>query len=345
MRPLPTRRASPAPQRKAADHAAWLLLATGAVTLVNNFLPGDENLNKPALTAIAATAIALGVATLGCPWHRFDRRATLILPVLAFGLIATANRFGGVSAYSFGVYFVVVFAWIGMNHPRWTSLRFAPVATAAYVWPLVTASGHSATEVWSVTVPIPVAVLVGETIALVMQQLLVAQEELRVTAHTDELTGVRNRRGFLAVAEHRRGLAQRNRYEISLLFLDLDQLKTINDEAGHAAGDEALRAVGEILRATFRESDVLGRIGGDEFCVLIEHARGSGTEVVEACLRRLRTYVEVWNSTRLPFDLAVTAGHATFDPAGETTIDEMIAYADSVMYAQKRPRPATSGLP
>lgn len=336
MRPLPTRPTSPAPQRKAADHAAWLFLATGTVTFLNNYLPGDENLNKPALTAIAAIAATLGVATFGFPWQRVDRRATLILPVLAFALIATANRFGGVSAYSFGVYFVVVFAWVGMNHPRWTSLRYAPVAAAAYVAPLLTAPGHSMTEVWSVTVPIPVAVLVGETIALVMQQVLDAQEELRVTSHTDELTGVRNRRGFMSVAEHRRTLAARNRKEVSLLFLDLDHLKTINDEAGHAAGDDALRALGEILRATFRDSDVVGRIGGDEFCVLIDHDRGAGPDVLDACLRRLHTYIELWNATRLSIDLAVTAGTTTLDPAGEMTIDEMIARADSVMYAQKR---------
>ncbi len=95
------------------------------------------------------------------------------------------------------------------------------------------------------------------------------QEELRQLATVDELTGLANRRGFFALGEHELLVAARTRSAIALLFVDVDGLKKVNDELGHAMGDQLLKEAADVIRETIRVSDLAGRIGGDEFCVLL----------------------------------------------------------------------------
>ena len=95
------------------------------------------------------------------------------------------------------------------------------------------------------------------------------EEQMRTASITDELTGLLNRRGFLIFAEKQRNIAKRHKKNFSLLYLDLDDMKRINDEFGHREGDQALLDTSAILRKTFRASDIIARIGGDEFTVLI----------------------------------------------------------------------------
>ena len=95
---------------------------------------------------------------------------------------------------------------------------------------------------------------------------------------TDELTGLYNRRGFFNVAEQQIRLAFRMKKELLLFFIDLDHFKKINDEYGHRAGDQALVDLTGILKATFRDSDILGRVGGDEFVVMAFEAQ---QEIIE----------------------------------------------------------------
>ena len=97
---------------------------------------------------------------------------------------------------------------------------------------------------------------------------MVQDMEVRAQSLIDPLTGLHNRRGFFVLAEQQLRLAQRGRLGMLLLFADVDDLKGINDRAGHAAGDRALQAVAIVLRETFPESDILARLGGDEFVVL-----------------------------------------------------------------------------
>jgi len=97
----------------------------------------------------------------------------------------------------------------------------------------------------------------------------ILEEQLQTAAITDELTGVYNRRGFFALAEQQCKLADRTKRRMSLLFLDVDDLKIINDQFGHKTGDQALEDTASILKHTFRKSDIIGRIGGDEFAVLL----------------------------------------------------------------------------
>ena len=105
--------------------------------------------------------------------------------------------------------------------------------------------------------------------------------QLREMALTDDLTGLGNRRGLVAVGSHMLEVADRQRATVNVLFLDVDDMKSLNDERGHEAGDEGLRAVARALRAALRRSDVLSRVGGDEFVALTLGLRGPARDMVE----------------------------------------------------------------
>lgn len=157
---------------------AKLLVAAGVVTLVNNYLPGSEHLNIAILDAVSGLAVVFGVVTWILPWHRWPRQVTLILPVIAFAMLAVANRYGGVSAYSYAVYFVLIFVWIGLSQPPLTSFLLAPVAASAYLWPMFTRPHLPPHGAQSVTVAIPVCVLVGEALARSVRRQQRMQEDL-----------------------------------------------------------------------------------------------------------------------------------------------------------------------
>jgi diguanylate cyclase (GGDEF)-like protein/PAS domain S-box-containing protein len=531
----------------------------------------------------------LGLVVNLVPWHRWSPRAPIVLAPLAFTLIAVADRFGGVSHYSYAVYFVLAFTWVGLAFPPKTSFLLAPFATIAYVVPGLTTPNGPAGSVSSVTVAIPVCVLVAETVARTMQKVVAAVEtshrqeaalheaearfrlaftnapigmsltslhgqflqvnealchmlgrseeqlagalvpslthpddraadaaamaEMRAgkrrTFHTekrylrpdgepvwvrlhagvvlgedgrpryfvsqmediterkrteaalreeavrfrlsfdnapigkalvapdgrflevnpalcgivgytrdellattfqdithpddldvdlecvrqvmagelrtysmekryfhadghvvwinlsvslvrdetasplyfisqiediterkamedelarlatmDELTGLLNRRGFLAVAEPLARMAERNQQGMALLYIDLDNLKRINDEHGHMAGDQALIALADLLRGTFRDSDVLARWGGDEFVVLLPDDRLRAT----VWLDRLR---ELAGRDPRFSQLSFSVGVAVYEWEQLASIDALIHQADAAMYKQK----------
>lgn len=156
-------------------------------------------------------------------------------------------------------------------------------------------------------------------------------EELRRLAVIDELTGVNNRRGFLLAARQELALAEQARRAGVLLFVDLDGLKRINDTYGHTVGDHALESTSKLLRANIRRRDVLGRIGGDEFCVLLTEA--GRVSDVDLWADRLREQVTRHNETsRQPYRLALTVGATFIEQGTPNTIEDLIARADAAMY-------------
>ncbi len=164
------------------------------------------------------------------------------------------------------------------------------------------------------------------------------EEELAAVqlATMDELTGLSNRRGFCTLAAHALAVCRRTDRPASLLYLDLDEFKDINDTFGHAAGDRALSYFGQMLLGTFRDSDVVGRLGGDEFCVLLT---GTGAAGVRGALRRLDAALRTHNnasSERLT--LAYSAGSVDYDQDRHASIADLMQEADEAMYSQKRSR-------
>src|SRR5207245_10923202 len=102
-------------------------------------------------------------------------------------------------------------------------------------------------------------------------------EQVRQLATRDYLTGLSNRRGFSLLCQDHFDIANRNHLQLRLLFIDVDRFKSINDTYGHQVGDGALSDVATVLVQTFRKSDVIGRVGGDEFCVLLARGTADGS--------------------------------------------------------------------
>ena len=152
----------------------------------------------------------------------------------------------------------------------------------------------------------------------------------------DDMTGLYNRRGFASLANGHLLLASRSGRRFHLVFADVDGLKQINDTLGHRMGDEAIVAAACVLKATFRQSDVIARLGGDEFVVLALETTDDSDATL---LARLDAHLADFNSdSALPFVLAMSAGVVAFDTDQPHTLDEVLARADEALYARKRAR-------
>lgn len=160
--------------------------------------------------------------------------------------------------------------------------------------------------------------------------------EVRALALVDELTGLLNRRGFVTLGAHQLRIAARRQQSVWLLFADLDGMKRINDTYGHPVGDRALVAAAEALRETFRDSDAIARVGGDEFAVLALDGERTGHD---APAERLgRTLAARSSGVGLPCPLAMSVGIVRLVPEPGSTIEALLGLADERMYADKRAR-------
>jgi signal transduction histidine kinase len=145
--------------------AAVFYVGSGVLGLVTAKLPAP-GLNVLATVVVSAAAVAFGAAVWFAPWGRWPRTVSLALVPPAFALIALANAFGGSEVHSYGVFFVVVFVWIGIAQPPRTSLLMAPLAAAAYLLPLLSLPGDENAGLSSAVITVPLCVLVGEGIAV-----------------------------------------------------------------------------------------------------------------------------------------------------------------------------------
>ncbi len=160
------------------------------------------------------------------------------------------------------------------------------------------------------------------------------EEQLKKISIMDDLTGLYNRRGFLTLAQQQHKVAERTKKEMLLFFADVDNMKWINDTLGHQEGDKALMSMAELLRETFRDSDIIGRIGGDEFAILALDTMEINPDTLTS---RLQSALVGFNreETR-PFRLSLSIGMAGYSPDHPLSIDQLIAEADRLMYEQKR---------
>lgn len=162
-------------------------------------------------------------------------------------------------------------------------------------------------------------------------------DELALAADVtvDELTRVANRKGFLLVADHMLSLCRRTGLSAELLFFDLDGFKAVNDELGHASGDDLLRYFAGLLLKSFRSADVIARLGGDEFVVLLTAAKGSS----DVALERLENIARQ-SASELERRLHWSVGKIRFDPDVHESTESLLDDADARMYDQKRYRRA-----
>ena len=169
--------------------------------------------------------------------------------------------------------------------------------------------------------------ILSDLASIVMNEL-----ELRLLASTDGLIGALARRAFREEAARALALAQRHRHEVSCIAFDLDHFKTINDTHGHAAGDAVLSGTAATCRNLLRQSDLFGRIGGEEFAVLLPH---TGRDAALGVAEKLREAIAAqrFDGTDGPFTATASFGIAAAAPSGD--IDALLRAADEALYAAK----------
>jgi diguanylate cyclase (GGDEF)-like protein/PAS domain S-box-containing protein len=160
------------------------------------------------------------------------------------------------------------------------------------------------------------------------------EEEIRKLSITDQLTGLYNRRGFIALAEQQMKTSNRAKRQMMLAFIDIDGMKWINDTLGHKEGDRALLDTANILRQTFRESDISARMGGDEFAVLAIDVTDMNPDILSDRLEQIIAAHNT-NETR-PFRLLMSWGAAIYDPDCLKSLDQLMSEADELMYLRKK---------
>ncbi len=164
----------------------------------------------------------------------------------------------------------------------------------------------------------------------ISQELMDSKELLKLQANTDLLTGLGNRRHFLDAARHDIKLARRYGNCVTLIFFDLDHFKSVNDRFGHAAGDKVLQAIGALCMKVMRDVDTIGRMGGEEFAILMPHVSLDGA--VRAA-ERLRAGIEALRPVE-GLDLTVTASFGVAE-LGDASLEDMLDRADQRLYKAK----------
>lgn len=157
-------------------------------------------------------------------------------------------------------------------------------------------------------------------------------ESLYRTTIVDELTGLYNRRGLYTLGNQQIELAKRHSDDIFIFFLDLDGMKAINDTLGHDYGDKALVDTSKIMHKSFRTTDILSRVGGDEFVIVAVKAQ---FEFIPIIIQRIKDFVKDQNSSEEKFEISISIGVSKVDLDAESPLDEAIRDADKKMYDSK----------
>lgn len=166
-----------------------------------------------------------------------------------------------------------------------------------------------------------------------LAQIGASKDKLQALSLTDELTGLFNRRGLTTLLGQEIKRANRLNMGFSVIYMDLDNLKRINDEYGHKAGDSMLLELTRIIKEVFRDSDIMARIGGDEFVVVPI----DGEVDVGEMIRRLKeVFKERRRTYERPFGLSVSMGTAYYNPLSPANVEELLNEADRAMYAMKK---------
>lgn len=168
-----------------------------------------------------------------------------------------------------------------------------------------------------------------------------AEEKQRFLSVMDELTGLYNRRGFLAASKQKLLTARRMNKGVLLFYADMDGLKEINDNLGHKEGDRAIMETARILKGAFRESDIVGRVGGDEFAIFgIENKKADEEQLGNSLQNLLK---ERNKAEHLQLQLSLSLGIVRAGSGHLLSLEELLAQADLLMYEKKKNRKKKTG--
>ncbi|MEZ5314859.1 MAG: GGDEF domain-containing response regulator [Chlamydiales bacterium] len=159
------------------------------------------------------------------------------------------------------------------------------------------------------------------------------QQTLKTLSFTDEMTGLYNRRGFFTLLKQQVFLSKTNNQSFYFFLIDLDYLKMINDTYGHPAGDQALIDTAKLLRLSFRHHDIIGRIGGDEFGIIVTNTKAHQELKIKKKIND--TFAKQNKKDKTPYQLTISIGFAYFKESSEISIKELVKIADQCLYKEK----------
>lgn len=275
---------------------------------------------------IATAGHVLGLAYFGfAVLQSFDLPQSTSLMSFGFyaAIVSVGAIVGGLTAYYYAVAAILAMLSIWLQNP---SLMSEPLSQSTGL-PFLVSQG--ALFLGLAALLHFLSIQIQNTLARMRDQ----ADEMKQLALTDPLTDLSNRRHLLSRLKYEHERSLRYQRSLSLIFIDLDDFKEVNDRFGHLVGDKVLRGIGQALRSSIRSTDLLARIGGDEFAILLPETRSDGAlRVVDRLRQSLLEYSEGANPSipRLTF----CAGVAELTPADET-IDEMLARADRLHYMAK----------
>ncbi|NLW02044.1 MAG: diguanylate cyclase [Clostridiaceae bacterium] len=166
-------------------------------------------------------------------------------------------------------------------------------------------------------------------------------EQLHLQSIRDELTQLYNRRGFMKLGNEYFETARKNSTTFLLLFADMDGLKRINDQFGHSEGDYAIASTAQILNKAFRNTDIIGRLGGDEFTVIISGASRKDEDDIR---NRIQRYCDLHNElSKKPYQLSISLGFAYYNPESSDSFEDLMKEADKALYEDKQAKLKKSG--
>jgi len=310
---------------------AALLMLGGTAALLVAVLNPDPATRGPVPLAIAAGAFLLGIVCLSQS-HRFPTVAVLPLALLG-QLASTALAWSAgsfeVSTGTLGYSYVWTCAFVAYFLP-WRQAVFNLVATLSLyaAWLATSTPSAVARPRWiAVAGVLVVLTLVIGKLRDEVQRLV---GELGREARNDPLTGLLNRRGFLEAAEVELARAVRTGAPLSVLAVDVDHFKLLNDGFGHPAGDAALEALGALLLGLARSHDLVARTGGEEFSLLLP---GTDLSAAVHVAERLRHAVQDLSAAR---PLSVSIGVDVLEPQqGDRELDDLLLGADRALYRAK----------
>lgn len=251
----------------------------------------------------------------------------LALSLLLLGLIAILDSVTG-PEISFSIFYLAPVAFAGAFVSRRAGALMALASAAVWgYFDVTTGPGYSAAWIpyWNSGVRLGFFLLVNELIRLLIHEHAVVDKLSR----TDPLTGIANARVFSENAERTIAQSRRNGRPFTIVYVDLDRFKLVNDEYGHSEGDRLLRTVAELIQSGVRETDVVARLGGDEFGILMPETEA---EQARVSLQRIVSAITEDVAGRWP--VGATFGAVTFNEPPED-VDSAVRQADALMYRGK----------
>ena len=340
------------PARRA--QAGVVLQGGGWALLLMSGLVERGSLSDRGLSTLAMVGITSGLALNAAAFDLWCGRAPKSRAPLLIAILLPLGYGLGFSSYPFRVgwanglltlqmAFVVAAVWrkpaVPVGKWRWLLVVSLLAQMVVTLWRGVL--GAFFTESYPAFLsPHPVnyafAIIANATTVLSLMAILLAHRDeaaraLERLATLDGLTGVLNRRAWMTSAATELAVAVRYAHPVAVLMIDLDHFKQINDSQGHDAGDRALAFVARALQAAVRPGDLVGRFGGEEFCVFMTHADNAAAQAFDV---RMRAYMAEAAEREIGFSLTYSAGIATRHGEGDT-LEAIVKRADNALYGAK----------